>query len=152
MKIIKTSIPELLIIEPKVLKDSRGYFFNLSIKNYLKKKVGKVSFCSGQRVKIKTWSLRISLSNSPFEQSKLVRCVDGKVLDIALDLRTKSKTYGQYEKIILTGENKKQFLFQKVFAHAFLVLSDYAVLNYKVDNFYVPQSEGGIIWNDPFKH
>ena len=151
MKVIKTSIPELLIIEPKVLKDSRGYFFETFNKKLFEKKVGKVSFIQDNESKSKRGVLRgFHYQTPPFEQSKLVRCVDGKVLDIALDLRTKSKTYGQYEKIILTGENKKQFFIPKGFAHAFLVLSDYAVLNYKVDNFYVPQSEGGIIWNDPF--
>ena len=151
MKIIKTSIPELLIIEPKVLKDSRGYFFEPFNKELFEKKVGIVSFVQDNESKSKRGVLRgFHYQSPPFEQSKLVRCVDGKVLDIALDLRTESKTYGQYEKIILSGENKKQFFIPKGFAHAFLVLSEYAVLNYKVDNFYVPKSESGIIWNDPF--
>ena len=92
--------------------------------------------------------LEVFISTSPFSQAKLVRVIKGKVLDIALDLRKESRTYGHYEKVILSGENKKQFFIPREFAHGFVVLSDYAIFSYKVDNVYSPNFESGIIYND----
>ena len=150
MKIIKTSISDLLIIEPRVFSDSRGFFFEPYNKISFDKNFGETYFIQDNESKSKKGVLRgFHFQKPPFDQAKLVRCISGKVLDVAVDLRKKSLTYGHYESIILSGKNKLQFFIPKGFAHAFLVLSKTAIFSYKVNNKYAPQSDDGIIWNDP---
>jgi len=150
MNIIKTSIQDLVIIQPKVFNDSRGYFFEPFNENSFKKNFTNVKFVQDNESKSSKGVLRgFHFQKPPYEQAKLVRCIQGEVLDIALDLRKNSSTYGKYEKIILSGENKKQFFIPRGFAHAFLVLSNNAIFSYKVDNIYAPDFDSGIIWNDP---
>lgn len=150
MKVKQTSISGLVVIEPKVFYDSRGYFFESYNQNLFIKKLGNFKFVQDNESKSFKGVLRgFHFQKPPFEQAKLIRCVEGKVLDLALDLRKNSTTYGKYEKVILSGDNKKQFLIPRGFAHAFLVLSETAIISYKVDNLYAPQSESGVIWNDP---
>ena len=150
MKIKQTIIKGLAIIEPKIFYDSRGYFFESYNQNLFIKKLGDFKFVQDNESKSSKGVLRgFHFQKPPFEQAKLIRCIEGEVLDIALDLRKNSLTYGKYEKVILSGDNKKQFLVPRGFAHAFLVLSETAIISYKVDNVYAPQSDSGIIWNDP---
>ena len=151
MKIVNTFISDLLIIEPNVFEDSRGYFFEPFNQHFFDNKIEKIKFVQDNESRSNRGVLRgFHFQLPPFDQSKLVRCIEGEVLDVALDLRKKSETYGKYEKVILSGDNKKQFFIPKGFAHAFLVLSDYAIFNYKVDNIYAPKYDCGIIWNDPY--
>ena len=150
MKITKTSISGLVIIEPKIFNDSRGYFYEPYNKSNFDKLICETNFIQDNESKSSKGVLRgFHFQKPPYDQAKLVRCIKGEVLDIALDLRKKSNTYGKYEKVILSGKNKKQFFVPRGFAHAFLVLSETAIFSYKVDNIYAPQSDSGIIWNDP---
>ena len=149
MKLTKTKISGLIIIEPKVFSDSRGYFFEPYNKSKFDKYFGNTNFVQDNESKSAKGVLRgFHFQKPPYDQAKLVRCMQGKILDIALDLRKESKTYGKYEKIILSGKNKKQFFIPRGFAHAFLVLSESAVFSYKVDNIYAPEYDSGVIWND----
>jgi len=149
MKITKTSISGLVIIEPKIFNDSRGYFYEPYNKSKFDKLICETNFVQDNESKSSKGVLRgFHFQKPPYDQAKLVRCIKGEVLDIALDLRKKSNTYGKYEKVILSGENKKQFFVPRGFAHAFLVLSDTALFSYKVDNMYAPDYDSGIIWND----
>lgn len=150
MKIIKTSISDLVLIEPKVHNDSRGYFFEPYNKKQFDNLITKTDFVQDNESKSRKGVLRgLHFQKPPFDQAKLVRCIEGEVLDVAVDLRKKSKSYGKYEKVILSEKNKKQFFIPRGFAHAFLVLSDTAIFSYKVDNFYAPDYDCGILWNDP---
>ena len=150
LKVKQTIIKGLAIIEPKIFYDSRGYFFESYNQNLFIKKLGDFKFVQDNESKSSKGVLRgFHFQKPPFEQAKLIRCIEGEVLDIALDLRKDSLTYGKYEKVILSGDNKKQILIPRGFGHAFLVLSETAIISYKVDNVYSPQSESGIIWNDP---
>ena len=150
MKVEQTSIEGLVVIEPEIFYDSRGYFFESYNQNLFIKKLGDFKFVQDNESKSSKGVLRgFHFQKPPFEQAKLVRCIEGEVLDIALDLRKNSSTYGKHEKVILSGDNKKQFFIPRGFAHAFLVLSETAIFSYKVDNIYAPQSDSGIIWNDP---
>lgn len=150
MKVEQTSIEGLVVIEPEIFYDSRGYFFESYNQNLFIKKLGDFKFVQDNESKSFKGVLRgFHFQKPPFEQAKLVRCIEGEVLDIALDLRKNSSTYGKHEKVILSGDNKKQFFIPRGFAHAFLVLSETAIFSYKVDNIYAPQSDSGIIWNDP---
>ena len=150
MKVKKTKIKDLLIIEPRIYNDSRGSFFE-SYNQKIYDKFGIESkFVQDNESFSKRGTLRgFHFQKPPHAQSKLVRCSFGKVLDIAIDIRLNSPTYGHYVKVILSDKNKKQFYIPSGFAHAFLVLSDYALFNYKVDNFYNPSSDSGIYWDDP---
>tara|TARA_B100000575_G_C23126442_1_gene652694 strand:+ start:1321 stop:1872 length:552 start_codon:yes stop_codon:yes gene_type:complete len=149
MEIVKTSIEGLVIIKPKVCKDKRGYFFESYNEKSLKEFLPEVNFVQDNESKSSYGVLRgLHFQKPPFEQSKLVRVIKGKVLDVALDLREKSKTFGSYKSIILSEENKKQFFIPKGFAHGFLVLSNYAIFSYKVDNYYNKESECGIRYDD----
>ncbi len=149
MKIIETFIHDLLIIEPELFYDERGFFYESYNKNKLDKII-KTNFVQDNESKSNKGVLRgFHFQKPPYDQAKLVRCISGEVLDIALDLRKKSDTYGKYEKVILSGENKKQFFIPRGFAHAFLVLSETALFSYKVDNIYAPDYDSGVIWNDP---
>lgn len=150
MKVEQTSIEGLVVIEPEIFYDSRGYFFESYNQNLFIKKLGDFKFVQDNESKSFKGVLRgFHFQKPPFEQAKLVRCIEGEVLDVALDLRKNSSTYGKHEKVILSGDNKKQFFIPRGFAHAFLVLSETAIFSYKVDNIYAPQSDSGIIWNDP---
>lgn len=150
MKIIKTKIHDLIIIEPNVFGDERGYFFESYNKKKLEQIVGKVSFVQDNESKSSKGILRgLHFQKPPFDQAKLVRCIEGRVLDIAVDIRNQSKTYGQHIAIELSCKNKKQLFIPRGFAHGFLVLSETAIFAYKVDNIYAPDYDAGIYWNDP---
>ena len=151
MKLNKTNISDLVIIEPKVFQDSRGYFYEPYNKKKFDKFFGSTNFVQDNESRSSKGVLRgFHYQKPPYDQAKLVRCVQGKVLDIALDLRKQSTTFGKYEKVILTAKNKKQFFIPRGFAHAFLVLSETAIFSYKVDNIYAPQYDSGVVWNDPY--
>ena len=149
MRFIKTKIKDLIILEPEIFGDSRGYF----IESYNQKKfediVGKVLFVQDNESKSTKGVLRgLHFQKPPFDQAKLVRCIAGKVLDVAVDLRKRSKTYGQHIVVELSSENKRQLFVPRGFAHGFLVLSENAIFSYKVDNVYAPDYDSGIRWND----
>jgi len=150
MKFTKTSIEGLVIIDPTVFGDNRGYFLESYNEKEFKEVIGNVSFVQDNESKSSKGVLRgLHFQKSPFAQAKLVRCIEGKVLDVVVDIRKNSKTYGQYFTTELSGENKKQVFIPRGFAHGFLVLSDSAIFAYKVDNTYAPEHDAGIRWNDP---
>ena len=145
MNIIKTSIEGLLILEPRIFIDSRGYFFESFSQRKFDEKVGKITFVQDNESKSTYGVMRgLHFQCPPFSQTKLVRCVKGSVLDIAVDIRKGSPTYGQHVAVELTEENHRQIFIPKGFAHGFAVLSETAVFQYKCDEFYHPESEGGI--------
>ena len=146
MKINKTFIEDLLIIEPQLFKDERGFFYESYNKNNLD--INIVFVQDNESKSYKGVIRGLHFQAPPFEQTKLVRCVSGNILDVAVDLRTNSKTYGKSFSIELSSENNRQLFVPKGFAHGFQVLSEIAIVNYKVDNFYNPKSDSGIIWND----
>ena len=148
MKINKTFIEDLLIIEPQLFKDDRGFFYESYNKNNLDKVINIVFVQDNESKSHKGVVRGLHFQRPPFEQNKLVRCVSGKILDVAVDLRTNSKTYGKSFSIELSSENNKQLFVPKGFAHGFQILSEEAIVNYKVDNFYNPKYDSGIIWND----
>jgi dTDP-4-dehydrorhamnose 3,5-epimerase len=148
MKINKTFIEDLLIIEPQLFKDDRGFFYESYNKNNLDKVVNVVFVQDNESKSYKGVIRGLHFQAPPFEQTKLVRCVSGNILDVVVDLRTNSKTYGKSFSVELSGENNKQLFVPKGFAHGFQVLSETAIVNYKVDNFYNSKSDSGIIWND----
>ena len=148
MKINKTFIEDLLIIEPQLFKDDRGFFYESYNKNNLDKVINIVFVQDNESKSNKGVVRGLHFQLPPFEQTKLVRCVSGKILDVVVDLRTNSKTYGKSFSIELSSENNKQLFVPKGFAHGFQVLSEDAIVNYKVDNFYNPKYDSGIIWND----
>jgi dTDP-4-dehydrorhamnose 3,5-epimerase len=149
MNLRKTNLEGLLILKPTILTDKRGYFiesYNLKTVNKL---LGNINFIQDNESKSSRGVLRgLHFQKPPYAQSKLVRCVEGVILDVALDLRWNSKTYGHFETTILSSENKEQLFVPKGFAHGFIVLSKSAILSYKVDNYYNSDSESGILWND----
>ena len=150
MKIVTTNIEGLVIIEPTIFKDPRGYFFEPYNKEKFDNFFGNTNFVQDNESKSRKGVLRgFHFQSPPYEQAKLVRCIEGKVLDVALDLRKNSKTFGKHYKVVLSSKNKKQFFIPRGFAHAFLVLSKTALFSYKVDNIYAPEYDGGILWNDP---
>jgi dTDP-4-dehydrorhamnose 3,5-epimerase len=146
---IQTSIDGVYVIEPKVLGDNRGYFMESYNQKHFAEAGLNMTFVQDNESKSRKGVLRGLHFQKKHSQGKLVRVTNGKVFDVAVDLRTGSKTYGQWEGIILSEENKKQFYIPKGFAHGFLVISDEAVFNYKCTDFYAPEYEGGVIWNDP---
>lgn len=148
-KFIETKIKDLYIIEPKVFKDERGYFMESYNKKDFMEAGLKMVFVQDNESKSKKGVLRGLHFQTKQPQGKLVRVTKGEVYDVAVDLRKDSSTYGQWEGVLLTEENKRQFYVPKGFAHGFLVLSREAVFNYKCTDYYAPQYEGGIIWNDP---
>ena len=149
MKFSKVIIQGIVVIEPTVLSDKRGYFLESFNKNQFEKAIGKVSFVQDNESRSSKGVLRgLHYQKPPFAQAKLVRCIEGKILDIAVDIRKDSPTYGLYHSDILSGENKKQLFIPRGFAHGFVVLSDSAIFAYKVDNTYAPDYEAGILWND----
>jgi dTDP-4-dehydrorhamnose 3,5-epimerase len=149
MKFIETKISDLIIIEPSVFGDSRGYFLESYNQKKFEEFIGNISFVQDNESKSSKGVLRgLHFQKPPFAQAKLVRCIEGKVLDIAVDIRKDSKTYRQHIAVELSGENKRQLFVPRGFAHGFLVLSDTAVFAYKVDNTYAPEFDAGIRWND----
>lgn len=149
MKIIKTKLDGVVIIEPKVFSDDRGYFFESFSQKRFEEEVCKTVFVQDNESKSSYGVLRgLHFQKPPFAQSKLVRVVKGKVLDVAVDIRKGSPTFGQYVSVELSEENKRQFFVPRGFAHGFSVLSEEAIFQYKCDNYYAPESEGAIIWND----
>ena len=148
MKVNKTFIEDLLIIEPQLFKDDRGFFYESYNKNNLDKVVN-VIFVQDNESKSNKGVIRgLHFQKPPYAQTKLIRCISGSILDVAVDLRKNSKTYGKSFSVELSSENNKQLFVPKGFAHGFQVISDEAIVNYKVDNFYNPKSDSGIIWND----
>ena len=145
MEIIKTFIEGLVIIQPKVFHDERGYFMESFKESFLKENFPDIHFVQDNESKSSYGVLRgLHFQKPPFEQTKLIRVIQGEVLDVAVDLRKNSPTYGKWESIILSGENKKQFLISKGFAHGFIVLSEEAIFSYKVDNYFSPTSDSGL--------
>ena len=150
MEIIKTNIEGVVIIEPRIFKDDRGYFFESFSQREFEEKVCKTTFVQDNESKSSYGVLRgLHFQKPPFAQSKLVRVIKGAVLDVAVDIRKGSPTFGQYVSVELTGENHRQFFIPRGFAHGFSVLSEEVIFQYKCDNFYSPQSEGAIAWSDP---
>jgi len=149
MEIIKTNIEGLVIIKPKVYEDERGYFMESFKESFIKKNFPNINFIQDNESKSSFGVLRgLHFQSPPFDQTKLVRVIKGKVLDVAVDLRKNSKTFGKWESVILSGKNKKQLLIPKGFAHGFIVHSNKAIFSYKVDTPYKKESEKGIIYND----
>lgn len=145
MEVIKTKIESVVIIEPKVFKDARGYFFESFSQREFEEKVRKINFVQDNESMSSYGVMRgLHFQRPPFTQSKLVRCVKGRVLDVAVDIRKGSSTYGQHVAVELTETNHRQFFVPRGFAHGFSVLSETAVFQYKCDNFYAPEADGGI--------
>ena len=151
MKVIKTNIDGVLIIEPTVFGDSRGYFFESYNKQRFNEATGlDIDFVQDNQSKSWYGVLRgLHVQKPPYAQSKLVRCVRGRVLDVAVDIRKSSPTFGKYVAVELTEDNHRQLFIPHGFAHGFVVLSDEAIFQYKCDNFYHKESEGAVAWNDP---
>ncbi len=150
MKIVDTPIKDLKVIEPTLFGDNRGYFFEAWNQDVFQK--AGIDFTPVQQNESSsTYGVVRGLhyQKAPYSQAKLVRCVAGEVLDVAVDLRRNSPTFGQHFSVVLSSENKRQFFIPRGFAHGFSVLSEYAVFNYLCDNLYNKESEGGIIYNDP---
>lgn len=150
MKYIQTEIAGLWIIEPKVLSDSRGYFMESFKQEVFNQNVGKVDFIQENESGSSRGVLRgLHYQLAPYSQAKLVRVIEGSVLDVAVDLRKGSPTFGKYMAVVLSGQNKRQFYIPQGFAHGFHVLSEKAVFTYKVDNPYMPSHERSLRFDDP---
>jgi len=146
-----TDFKGLYIIKPKIFGDNRGYFFESFRDDLFKKHIGDITFIQDNESKSSYGVLRgLHYQLPPFAQSKLVRVVVGEILDVAVDIRKNSSTFGKHFKIILSDENKLQLFIPKGFAHGFIVLSEFAIVNYKVDAFYSPEHDRGIDAFDPF--
>lgn len=145
MNVIETGIEGLLILEPRIFKDARGYFFESFSQREFEVKVGPVRFVQDNE-SMSTYGVMRGLhfQRPPYTQTKLVRCVSGRVLDVAVDIRQGSPTYGQHVAVELSAENHRQFFISKGFAHGFAVLSETAVFQYKCDEFYHPEADDGI--------
>lgn len=149
MNYIETEIQGVYVLEPRVFQDARGYFMETWNQEDFDKHVGKVTFIQDNESKSSYGVLRgLHYQKGEFSQAKLVRVIKGRVLDVAVDIRKSSPTFGKYVLAELSEENKRQLFIPRGFAHGFLVLSDEAVFTYKVDNVYAPQAEAGIKWND----
>ena len=150
MEVIKTAIEGVLIIEPKIWGDDRGYFFeSYSARDFAAKTGLDITFVQDNESKSRYGVLRgLHFQYPPYTQSKLVRVINGRVLDVAVDIRKGSPTYGKYVSCELTAENHRQFFVPKGMAHGFVVLSEEAVFQYKCDEFYHPEAEGAIAWDD----
>lgn len=149
MNFIKTDISDVIIIEPKVFGDDRGYFFESFNQKAFDEAVGETTFVQDNESKSVQGVLRgLHFQRPPFAQAKLVRCIEGEVLDVAVDLRKDSPTYKQWVSVRLSGDNKRQLFVPRGFAHGFVVLSEKATFAYKVDNVYAPDHDAGIAWDD----
>lgn len=150
MEVIKTDIEGVVIIEPRIFRDDRGYFYESFSQREFEEKVCRTTFVQDNQSKSSYGVLRgLHFQKPPYCQSKLVRCIKGAVLDVAVDLRKGSPTFGKHVAVELTEENHRQLFVPRGFAHGFAVLSEEAVFQYKCDNFYNKESEGAIAWDDP---
>jgi dTDP-4-dehydrorhamnose 3,5-epimerase len=153
MEYKQTDIKGVFIIEPRVFQDARGYFFEAWKDEEFQQKVGKIKFIQDNESKSSYGVLRgLHYQKGEYSQAKLVRVIKGKVLDVAVDIRKSSPTFGKYVMVELSEENNRQLFIPRGFAHGFLVLSDEAIFTYKVDNVYAPQHEASIRWNDEQIH
>lgn len=151
MPFIKTNIPDLLVFEPKVFEDSRGYFYESYNKNVFLDAGLNIHFVQDNQARSSFGVVRgLHFQKDPHAQSKLIRVLSGSIMDVAVDIRSGSPTYGNVFSILLSSENKKQLLVPKGFAHGYSVISETAEVFYKCDEFYHKETEGGISWNDPF--
>lgn len=150
MNVIKTDLDGVVIIEPRIFNDDRGYFFESFSERDFFANVREIHFVQDNESKSSYGVLRgLHFQKPPFAQSKLVRVIKGAVLDVAVDIRVGSPTFGKYVAVELSADNHRQFFIPRGFAHGFSVLSDEVIFQYKCDNFYAPQYEGAIAWNDP---
>ena len=150
MEFKKTSIEGVYVLEPRVFSDARGYFMETWKQADFEQNIGHVDFIQDNESKSSRGVLRgLHYQKGEFSQAKLVRVIKGTVLDVAVDIRRSSPTFGQHVMVELSEDNKRQFFIPRGFAHGFLVVSDEAIFTYKVDNVYAPQAEAGIRWNDP---
>ncbi len=150
MQVIPTELPGVVIIEPRLFRDDRGYFFESYSQREFDEKVASIRFVQENESKSTYGVLRgLHFQKPPHAQSKLVRVIKGRVLDVAVDIRRGSPTFGRHVAVELTEENHRQFFIPRGFAHGFSVLSEEAVFQYKCDNAYAPQSEGALAWDDP---
>ena len=149
MNLIKTDIPDVVILEPRVFGDARGYFFESFNLKPFEERVQSIQFVQDNESKSSKGVLRgLHFQKPPYAQAKLVRCVKGRVLDVAVDIRKHSPSYGNHVAVELSEENKRQLFIPRGFAHGFIVLSEEAIFSYKVDNWYAPEYDSGILWND----
>ena len=150
MEIIKTPIKDLVVIKPRVFADARGFFFETYNEERYREAGITQQFVQDNMSKSSYGVVRgLHFQRPPYSQAKLVQVIEGAVLDVAVDLRSDSETYGQWYVVELTAENHLQFLIPRGFAHGFAVLSETAIFSYKCDNFYHPEADGGVIYNDP---
>lgn len=151
MEVIRTEIEGVVIIEPRIFRDERGYFYeSFSAKEFAEKVSPDTVFVQDNQSCSSYGVVRgLHFQKPPHAQAKLVRVIEGRVLDVAVDIRKGSPTYGKHVAVELTGENHRQLFIPRGFAHGFAVLSPTALFQYKCDSFYAPQSEGAVIWNDP---
>ena len=150
MEFISTNIEGLIIIKPRVFNDERGYFYESYNKNIFKKNGLELDFIQDNQSLSHSGVLRgLHFQAPPFQQGKLVRVIQGSVIDVAVDIRTNSPTYGQYHSIMLSGDNKTQFWIPPGFAHGFVTLEDNTIFSYKCTGPYSKESEGALLWNDP---
>ncbi|MBU3814407.1 MAG: dTDP-4-dehydrorhamnose 3,5-epimerase [Candidatus Bacteroides intestinipullorum] len=150
MNVLKTAIEGVFILEPRLFKDARGYFFESFNQREFDEKVGRTVFVQDNESKSSYGVVRgLHIQKPPYTQSKLVRVVKGAVLDVAVDVRKGSPTFGQHVSVELTEDNHRQFFIPKGFLHGFSVLSEEVVFQYKCDDFYAPASEGAVAWDDP---
>ena len=150
MNVIKTDIEDVVIIEPDVFGDARGYFFESYSQKRFEEQVRPIRFVQDNESKSKYGVLRgLHYQTGEYAQGKLVRVIKGRVLDVAVDIRKGSPTFGKYVAVELTEDNHRQLFIPRGFAHGFSVLSDEVIFQYKCDNLYTPQAEGAIAWNDP---
>ena len=150
MEVIKTDIEGVVIIEPRIFKDDRGYFFESYSEKDFNAQVREVRFVQDNESKSGYGVLRgLHFQKPPYAQSKLVRVIKGAVLDVAVDIRKGSPTFGKHVAVELTGDNHRQFFIPRGFAHGFSVLTPEVIFQYKCDNFYAPQNEGALAWDDP---
>ncbi len=150
MLFIKTQFPGLIVFEPKVFEDNRGYFFESYNQNLFSKEGIKINFIQDNQARSSFGVVRgLHFQRPPFAQTKLIRVLSGEIIDVAADIRKNSPTYGRAYSILLSAENKKQLLIPKGFAHGYSVISETAEVFYKCDEFYHKESEGGISWDDP---
>jgi dTDP-4-dehydrorhamnose 3,5-epimerase len=149
MKFIKTVIPDVYILEPSVFRDDRGYFLESFNLEKFEENISPIKFVQDNESKSSKGVLRgLHFQTPPFSQAKLVRCIEGSVMDVAVDIRNGSPTYGMHVAVELSGENKRQLFVPRGFAHGFAVLSDSAIFAYKVDNTYAPSFDAGIRYDD----
>lgn len=150
MEVIKTEIEGVVIIEPRIFKDERGYFYESFSQREFEEKVCRTTFVQDNQSKSSYGVLRgLHFQKPPYSQSKLVRCIKGAVLDVAVDIRKGSPTFGKHVAVELSEDNHRQLFIPRGFAHGFAVLTDDVIFQYKCDNFYAPESEGAIAWDDP---